>query len=320
MGYTGQDVAADSDVVCEKLSVSWVAAKDPAPIVGDSEYAHAQGEMMGHKMELKLLTVLGDGDCLYLAICVSVYLQLNYLFQEEYETILSDHLRKADEPVPIEFLNLKAMSGIGKQIVENTAVPGTKKSDLKHAAPFRALLAEHITSNQGKFISRGLQKHIGSCGGGTRSNAKKAPKKFFEPLIKSIKTAGTYWEEENGLVLSDFTPSLDVLLLYSPEAVSEESQSNTLHFFRNQHTQLISSDRVKKVCIVLHMINPGWRFHLGNDTQTGKRKRKCTERSTDENHYEPVMFDANPRFQLPGMDDETLAALTKPANARAGDF
>ena len=302
--------------------MSWVAAKDPAPIVGDSEYAHAQGEMMGHKMELKLLTVLGDGDCLYLAICVSVYLQLNYLFQEEYETILSDHLRKDDELVPLEFLNLKAMSGIGKQIVENTASPGTKKSDLKHAAPFRALLAAHLTSNEGKFRShfKELPKHIGSCVDGTRSKARKAPKIFLEPVIKSIKTAGSYWEDENGVILSDFTPSLDVLLLYSPEAVSEESQSNTLHFFRNQHTQLISSDRVKKVCIVLHMINPGWRFHLGNDTHTGKRKRKCTERSTDENHYEPVMFDANPRFQLPGMDDETLAALTKPANARAGDF
>ena len=303
--------------------MSWVAAKDPAPIVGDSEYAHAQGEMMGHKMELKLFTVLGLGDCLYLAICVSVYFQLNYLFQEEYEKIMSDHLRKDDELVPLEFLNLKAMSGIGKQIVENTAVPGTKKSDLKHAAPFRALLAEHITSNQGKFNPhfKGPPKHIGSCGGGTRSG-KQVPKKFFEMWITYIKTAGTYWEEENGLVLSDFTPSLDVLLLYSPEAVSEESQSNTLHFFRNQHNQLISSDRVKKVCIVLHMINPGSNYHFGNDTDpppTGKRKRKCTERSTDENHYEPVMFDANPRFQLPGMDDETLAVLTKPANARAGD-
>ena len=277
---------------------------------------------MGRKMEFKLLTVLGLGDCLYLAICVSVFLQLNYLF-EKHETILSEHVRKADEPVPIEFVNLKMMSGIGKQIVENTALPGNKTSDLKHAAPFRALLAGHLSSNQDKFHShiKETSKHINPRVVSTRSNAKKPPRKFFDLWIQNIMTARSYWEDENCLVLSGLTPSLDVLLLCSPKAVSEESPSNTLHVLRNRHNQLISSDRVKKVCIVLHMINPGSSYHFGNDTgppETGKRKRKCGERSTDENHYEPVMFDANPRFQLPGMDDETLAALTKP-NARAGD-
>jgi hypothetical protein len=298
-----------------QLSVSWEAENEPDPAVGASPYAVAEGVLMGFRTKAQLMKVLGKGDCLFLALCASIYFQMKDIDDE----ILMQHLTQPGDVCSPEFVNIKMMAGFGKDIVECKSAYAPKRKELMFASPFRQFLATRLMNNRLKFKNL-LEMAWPDYASGAKTRGEKRRVDTKEGWSGYINTGGTYWVEPLVALLKDILPSVSVLLLCSYEAVSEGNQSGTLCFFDGKEREFMSSDREKGVRIVLHLINQELRNHLGIETKEPEHgyNLRTANNQSDNNHYEAVHLDVDPRFRFPGMDDESLKKLTLPSGQQGG--
>jgi hypothetical protein len=290
------------------MTVSFLEANYPNPVIGGFPYAHAQGVLMGFAMKVQLYEIVGNGDCLFLAICAAIFFQL----KDKNEEILRRHLTPTGAVTSPELVNLNFISGIGERIVN--CHTSSNKSGVSCARQLREHLADHYERNEAKFREH-FTESPDDDGTSSRTRSKSGNSPLVKKWVKYIKTAGNYWVDALSVILQDLLPSVTVLILYSEKTVSADSPSGTLRFFDGPYNELISSNRDKGLRIVLHMINPGLTAHLsvheahlpehGHNLRRAKRSRP-----SDANHYEPVQLDVDPRFHFPGMDEALLEKLT----------
>jgi hypothetical protein len=298
-----------------QFSVSWEAENEPDPAVGASPYAVAQGVLMGFRTKAQLTKVLGKGDCLFLALCVSIYFQMKDID----EAILMQHLTQPGCVGSPELVNIKVMAGFGKDIVE-CKESRSKREELMFASPFRQFLSGHLKNNKRKFQQHLPDKACPGYASGSKTRQCVKEGKTKEGWSGYIETKGTYWVEPLEALLKDILPSVSVLLLCSYEAVSEGNQGGTLCFFDGKEREFMSSDREKGVRIVLHLINRALKDHLGIEKKEPEHgyNLRAGKNQSDNNHYEAVQLDVDPRFRFPGMDDESLKKLTPPTDQQGG--
>jgi hypothetical protein len=234
------------------------------------------------------------------------------------EEILRQHLTQPGCVGSPELVNIKVMAGFGKDIVE--CKESRSREELMFASPFRQFLSGHLKNNKRKFQQHLPDKECPGYASGSKTRQSVKEGKTKEGWSGYIETKGTYWVEPLDALLKDILPSVSVLLLCSYEAVSEGNQGGTLCFFDGKEREFMSSDREKGVRIVLHLINRELKDHLGIEKKEPDHgyNLRAGKNQSDNNHYEAVQLDVDPRFRFPGMDDESLKKLTPPTDQQGG--
>jgi hypothetical protein len=276
-----------------QFEMRWIADNEPSPIVGNSHYATAEGEMKGHQITARPVKVEKNGSCAYIAMCVSIF----FLLENKKMDTLEDHLGL------VEFTNVNIVAGYGKKIVESDkALSEQDRAKLANATEFREMIKMHFHAYGSNFYQHFKDKNPGDYGGTscgvTFVQSWPAVRKRWTDFIMS-----SSWDNVLAIILEDLFPSLSIVRLVSKSPLLRAGMGQLWFYDGESNQELTSKD--EKMRIVLHVINP-----------IGRRHRNChnlrtrTTETSDFNHYEPIQLDVDPKFHFPAMDQATLTKLT----------